>query len=412
MTINETLKSKKDQAIKLVQEIINVKNDIEEIKIDAKKIHGNIVLNNDEYKKLVLTLNNINTTTSDAIINFRKEREKIKTLLNQVNRYYDKTFIPLTHKIDDKENGLKTKISNTSQDLKQLEKIKLNCGKQYDEIKNSVLDYRVKVRELKTIDTSIRKLHSSTGQNKNKSDLLFTSIKNIEKESKSLLVSNRKYNTESKNLSITINSLEVKSQSLLTKIKANHSISDEKLIAIQKIYDIAHETGLSGEFENRRNNLKIELDKWERNILQYSKILLASLIALFLFQLWLYDFNIVANNFDYNFYIRFLILSPIVYYLVFCSTQYSKIQKLHDKYSFKTTLAMSIKSHIELLTKEEHFQSDGAIDSILDFIIDGFRKIYNEPYADDDFKIKIKLANIKLDLQKNLIDNLKTKKNN
>ena len=106
---------------------------------------------------------------------------------------------------------------------------------------------------------------------------------------------------------------------------------------------------------------------------------------------------------------RFLILSPIVYYLVFCSSQYNQVKKLHDKYSFKTTLAMTIKSHIELLTHEENFQSPERLDKILDFIIDGFNKIYNEPYANDDFKMKVELANIKLDLQKNLLEKINLK---
>ena len=106
----------------------------------------------------------------------------------------------------------------------------------------------------------------------------------------------------------------------------------------------------------------------------------------------------------------FLILSPIVYYLVFSSTQYNKVKRLHDKYNFKTTLAMTIKSHIELLTQVEIFQSPERLDKILDFIIEGFNKIYNEPYTNDDFKMKVELANIKLDLQKNLLEKNKYKR--
>jgi hypothetical protein len=70
---------------------------------------------------------------------------------------------------------------------------------------------------------------------------------------------------------------------------------------------------------------------------------------------------------------------------------------------------MTIKSHIELLTHVENFQSPERLDKILDFIIEAFNKIYNEPYSNDDFKMKVELANIKLDLQKNLLDKINLK---
>jgi len=70
---------------------------------------------------------------------------------------------------------------------------------------------------------------------------------------------------------------------------------------------------------------------------------------------------------------------------------------------------MTIKSPIKFITYEENFQSPEILDNILDFIIDGFNKIYNEPYANDDFRMKVELANIKLDLQKNLLEKLNLK---
>ena len=36
----------------------------------------------------------------------------------------------------------------------------------------------------------------------------------------------------------------------------------------------------------------------------------------------------------------------------------------------------------------------------------GFGKIYNEPYADDSYKMKVKIANFEIDLQKKLIEKL------
>lgn len=409
MTTTQTLKTKRELANKLVQEIIEIKENVENIKIDAEKTYSHIDLKDVEYKKLINSLNRINSTTEEAIVNFRKDRDMIKTLLTQANNFYDKKFLPLSEKIEDKENGFRAKITSSNRELRELEKIKNDCSKQYDQIKRFVSDYKTKSRELSNINSNIRRLSESTERNKKKTDTLLEGILKADKEIKTILSNSRKHDSETDTLEASIRNKETISKDLLDKIQKLFNVSEEKKNAIEKVYQVAHRTGLSGEFENRRNNLEKEKNTWGKWVLGTSIVLLVSLIALFVCQLWLYDFDLEANNFDYNFYIRFLILSPIVYYLVFCSSQYNKTKKLQDKYSFKTTLAMTIKSHIDLLMSEENFQEPDRINKILDFIIEGFEKIYNEPYANDDFKMKVELANIKLDLQKNLLEKLNIK---
>ncbi|QGY44710.1 hypothetical protein GM418_13850 [Maribellus comscasis] len=410
MTTNETLKSKRELANRLVQEIIEIKENVESIKIDAEKTYSHIDLKDTEFKKLINSLNRINSTTEEAISNFRKERDRIKTLLTQANNFYDKKFLPLSEKIENKETGFRAKITSSNRELRELEKIKSDCSKQYDEIKKFVSEYKIKSRELSNINSHIRRLSETSEKNKNKTDSLLLKIQKADKEIQDFLTKNKSRNTETLSLEKNIKTRDETSKKLLAEIERLFNESNTKREEIQDVYEIAHETGLSGEFGNRRNNLKDSFKNWEKRILITSIILLVCLIGLFICQLVLYGWDIKDNNFDYNFYVRFLILSPIVYYLVFCSTQYSKVKKLHDKYSFKTTLAMTIKSHIELLTQIEEFQSPERTDKILDFIIEGFNKIYNEPYANDDFKMKVELANIKLDLQKNLLEKLNINK--
>lgn len=175
---------------------------------------------------------------------------------------------------------------------------------------------------------------------------------------------------------------------------------------IQDIYEIAAETGLSGEFDKRRKHLKEALDKWEKRIVITTIVLLVVIVTMFIGQLWLYKWDIENHTFDINFYVRFLIASPIVYYLYFCSSQFSQTKKLHDRYSFKTTLAMSIKHHIELLTEQEKFNQEERINKILDFVLDGFTKIYSEPHNNEDYKLKLKLVNMEMKIEKRIIDSI------
>jgi len=44
---------------------------------------------------------------------------------------------------------------------------------------------------------------------------------------------------------------------------------------------------------------------------------------------------------------------------------------------------------------------------ILEFVLDGFRNIYCEPSSSsDDYKMRVKLANVEIELQKKIIDKL------
>lgn len=403
MAINDSLKAKRDQANKLVNEIIKVKENIQDVLVDADELYSQIDKKDEKYKKLIQSLDRINKTTESAIANFRTDKDNIKRLLTQANSFYEKKFIPLSQKIEDSSTGFRAKINQSSSELRELEKIKINSGKQYDEIKKFVSEYKSKSQELRTINSTVRRLSESTEKNKNKADVFLEKIQKADYDIKNILTRNIKRDTETQGLAESILKREKKSNEILNNIEQLFVDSEEKRNAIEDVYQISHLTGLSGEFGNRRNDLKEEVKTWEKRILQWTKILLAGLLFVFIGQLALYNFDIKGTNFDFNFYVRFSILSPIVYYLVFCSTQYNKAKALHDKYSFKTTLAMTIKSHIDLLTKEENFNQPERMDKILDFILEGFAKIYNEPYSEEDFKMKIKLANMKIDLQKNLL---------
>lgn len=411
METNESLEKKREQANKLVQEIQFIKSESQSHYNSIKKINEQINIKDKEFKKNIETVDKFSAISKDAIETLKVEKIKIQTLLNQVNLFYDKKYLPLVEKIENKENGFNARIAKGNKLNKELDKITIECSKQYDEIKNYVHEYQKKSKEFNVIGGKIIKLFESSEKNKLNSDSLLTSIKNANKEIEKLLSQTRIDKKESNDLVSEIESIKKDSHVLFADISEKHIHAKEKLEAIQEIYEIAHETGLSGEFENRRNKHKEEISKWESRIFFSSLVLLIGLIVLFICQLWLYKWDLTNKTFDVNFYIRFLILSPIIFYLTFCSTQYNKAKKLYDKYSFKTTLAMSIKSHIELLTQNEKFQEKESMDKLLDFIINAFNKIYQEPY-DDDYKMKIKLSNIELDLQKKFFEKIDDIKNN
>ena len=408
MATNDTLAARKKQAKNLVSEIETELKSISSFKNSAKVLVSEISKDSKNYNKKITSLNRISNNIQSSIDKFNLEKTKISRLLNQADRFYKKQYLPLKAKIENPTTGFNAKLKNHNSLSRKLKLVETDCEKKYSEVKTIISDFKKSTKELKTLDKSIRSLHNSSSKNKLETQDVLTDIIKLEKKSVNLSSNIAKLEDKSSALFESIKTSEKDSKIKLTNIKNNLNTSKETLEKIQEIYDIAGETGRSGEFEHRRNKLKEEVTKWESRVLIASSILLLFVVGLFAYQLYLLDWNI--TDLKLNFYLRFILLSPIIYYLFFCASQHSKAQKLYDKYSFKTTLAMSIKHHIELLVKQDLFIQKGQIEKVLDFVLEAFTKIYNEPYSDDDYKMKVKLANIELELEKKMIELFKSEK--
>jgi len=406
MAIKDTLKSKREEAIKIVKEIEQQSLIIENNVRLSKTLLSSIENNSNEAKKLNTSLNRIIKTTNEAIVKFKNEKDNISRLLKQVNNFYSKKYLPLVSKIEDNETGFKARIKQGTTFKNEINKIAELSKKQYDEVKKYASELKKGYREIKSIDNSIRKLFDNSTKNNYEINEINKHVSKLETQIITLKTNLDNIYSESKINSKTITDLLNKSNKEFNEIQQIKEDSKQILEEIQSIYGIAAETGLSGEFDKRRSQLKKLIVKWEERIFYTSLGLLIMIVSMFLLQLYLYDWNLKDHTFDINFYVRFLIASPVVYYLFFCSNQYNQAKKLHDKYSFKTTLAMSIKSHIELLTQNTKLSEKDRMDKILEFVIEGFHKIYSEPYSDDDYKLKVKLANIEADLEKRILETI------
>jgi len=404
MTTNDTLKSRRAEANKIVNEIIEQSTIIEKNVAKSKSLLSNIDADSNEAEKIKTALNRIILTTKDAILRFRNERDKVSKLLTQVNNFYNKKYIPLVEKIDDNETGFKARLKQGTAFKNETRRINELSKNQYEEVKNYATELRKRSRELRAIDNSIRKLFENSSNKNTQVDKISSNVKALENQITIIHKKLDKVFETSKKNSEVITSLLKKSNDEYIEIGNIKIDSENVLHEIQEIYEIAAETGLSGEFDKRKEQLKKLIIKWEKRILITSCVLLIMIILMFILQLKLYEWDLTNDTFDVNFYVRFLIASPVVYYLYFCSTQFNQAKKLHDKYSFKTTLAMSIKSHIELLTKHEKFDEKERMDKILEFVLTGFQSIYSEPYSQDDYKIK--LANIEINLEKRILESI------
>lgn len=402
-----SLDERRQKAVELVAEITTLRNSVADIFQDANSVLGSIKFNEKVYKSLVEKLYVINDETKTAIVGFKRDKNQIIKYLNEAERFYKEKYAPLATKYATKKKEIAADASGADKERKKFEKLKKDCLSLYNEIVILGKNYKARIVELKKIENVIQNLYRAAEQNKGKIDKIQEAVAIVQKE---VTISNNHIKVlERECVSLTTNIRKYANESNANnqKIAKLHSDSEIILAQIQEIYEIASETGLSGEFEKRRNSLNSEIKKWEKYILWTSILLFVGILGLFIFQLSINDW-ILNATFDLNFYVRFLIFSPIVYYLYFISVQYRKAKQLHDKYAFKVTLSMTIKSHIELLTQQGYFKGEKHIDQILEFVLDGFRNIYCEPNnnSSDDYKMRIKLADVEIEMQKKIIDKL------
>ncbi len=401
-----SLEERREQASQLVEEIRSIKDSLTSILHETDTLFKNIKSNDKGYKALIEKLNDINERTLIAITAFKKDQSQITRYFKEADKFYQDKYLPLTEKYAITKKEFTTNANNAEKDAKKFKELKAECTSKYEEIIVLGKNYKAKITELKKIEAAIQKLHKASEQNKGKIDDLYRVITEVHKDILLKCENIKELHSECDNLTKDIQKYRQESDSNNQKIHKLHETSKVTLSEIQKIYEIASETGLSGEFEKRRDTLKKEIDKWGKYIFLTSILLFGGILALFVFQLGLNCWKL-DDTFDLNFYIRFLIFSPVVYYLYFISVQYSQAKELHDKYAFKTTLSMTIKSHIELLTQQGYFNEKEHVDKVLKFILDGFRNIYSEPNKNsENYKMKVKLANIEIELQKKIIAQL------
>lgn len=388
MTENNTLKARREEAEKIVLEINETSLKAEKIyksiqkllleaSIEKGKIDGNNKVLIDIIKK------------SDSLIDsYRQERDRIKTVTRQIDQFYQKSFTPLMTKINDPKTGFKNRIKENDFLFKEVVKIKTNADDQLIRLKKLVDEYKVKIDNLRNIERAIIKIDKEVklhGENIAKVNGIADNIQS------QIILKQESINQSEKQISLL--EKQVTQDSSVVKNLLNNVIEYEKeaiqtLEKIRKIYQIASNTGLGGAFDARKKEYETEMKKWQ-NWVGYTTIALAVfVIGIYVIHLCQYWGKTVEYNVD--FYIRFILTSPLVFYMTFSANQHNKAKRNHEKYSLRTTVALSIESHLELLANNPQYSHKESVDKILEFILNTFNNLYKETFTIDKKKSKEK----------------------
>ena len=398
MATLKTLQRKKEELDKIINDLTSKTKILEERIVQVNTALKSVKTADKEYQKFILKLQQIQKEANESVEKFAQEKKKLSNIHVETQRFYSK-FAPLVEKIENTETGFRARIKQVNTTYTSINSIFNNCKAQFDKIKSYADRYTKALKSLENLEKGIEKIYRKIETTDIKSNDLLTAIQEAKnksdvfaKEISTLKESSATYEKE-------IGSLLEKAKEEYESIASVKIKSEEILQDIFDIYEMAADTGRSGEFDKRRKALTIELNKWERSVKWWTMVLFGIIVLLFIIQLNLSNWNLEELTMDLNFYSRFLLTSPIIFYLTFVSIQYGKAKKLVDIYSYKTTMAMSIKSHLELLTTNESLKKYDK--EILEFTLEAFGKIYKEPYENEDLKMQLKMSGIELAFEKN-----------
>lgn len=384
----EEIKILKEKLEKLNSDSTGAKNNL----IQSQELLKNLTEKFSSSEKVQSDLNSIVENAKNIFSSLEESKNQIQAKIVEVETFYTNQYKLLNDAILKSDTGLQATIDFTNQKHVEAKDFAERAAASYSALSSSVAEYTTSLQTLTNTNNAIQTLFTKINDPEQGVDKKFKTIT----ETKSKIDELYSKSTESFKI---ISDLEIKITTIFNdsseKLKA---ISDAKEKAettfseIEKIYGITADTAMGGEFNNKAKDSYNDFTEWGKRIFWLTITLLGVIIFLFCLPLFCSGADLCIDNVKTpDFLIRLTLTSPIIFYLFFCTNQYKRAKENYYKYSFKATLAFSIKNHINLLADNPKFQKESDTKTILDFAIKGLDKIYDEPYFDESMKHKFKI---------------------
>lgn len=334
-------------------------------------------------KKLIVLSAEVSKNTET----YSQNKVKIEKLIVQADKFYEKIFTPIRDKINDPTTGLKSVLNNSQQQQRDINKNLSKINKSYNEYLVVLKNIKKILATAKETEKKINLSHVKSVKTeghisvvKDNVNVLHKQISGIQQQSGKAYAQINSFHNDAIKTCKKIETNFERSDSTIKDMVALKAEAKEFIEKIAKQYGIASNTSLAGAFEEKKGKLVEELDTWHIRVRRWSLILFATIIVLFFVQ-WLGSDKCDLNDLHFDFYLRFLFVTPLLFYLLFCTRQYNKTSTNLDKYSFKFAIARSLEAHADLLTR--NFSDPIFKDRVLDFSLTSLGKIYDKPYIDD-----------------------------
>jgi len=369
----------KKNATRLKTEYRNAEKQLEkglDIIKDLEQKHSGAQEIKDELDGIRQVVNSIKTDLSS-------DQAEIAKLTNDIREFHNTNFSAKKAQFEDPVNGVDAVLKKAVKVSTEVEQLKVRTDEQYDKITSKVEGFSAKAEELNKISGDLQSLLASA---QDKETGFESSLKHISSVKTSIDDSYDKIKNSIKVITEyegRIETLEKKaSQEFDSVVETKEGIIGIKR-KIDEIYNVAAKQGMGSEFMEARDYFEEQRDFWLKAVI--ATIIILIVVAVVVSVL---DLSSISEYKGLNLFLRYAILTPGIYGLIFCTRQFRSARLSHEKYAFKTVLTFSIAQHFREF--KPSYESDKKEDFLL-WALDKLNKLYDEPYFDEAMNMKYKI---------------------
>jgi len=334
---------------------------------------------------------------STFIVNITNGADDIPNLVSAIDKLYTDIWTYGLHKLSDQLLGYAQKMN----DLKQLELITAGYKKQLEqalalrsEQEQLLADLRNAAANIVTTNGNAENVYNSIKELEVKSQELTARISAIlptilqnEATSSASSVNSQQSQAAASGYEVRIReffeeiekyrqtirevgeraSASIDKNILDTNERTNRLSEMEAQIRIQLQQATGH--SLFHSFQTRQGNLAKSKYAWIGGIL-FSIVAIMGLTIYIAYS---------TTNFNEAFFLKLSVSLPLIYAIIFCSTQYNRERRLEEEYAFKSNISISLIPYQELVEKIVDKNNPAEREKYAVFIIDAITKVFTSP---------------------------------
>ena len=398
---------KRAELIQLHRDITKIKNRYNDVSSDFEKSVLLIKSIQDKYQEQVAIgteIDKIRQSTEQLRTSIENDQRSILKLQEEVGAYFNNTFIPLRNQIEDQNSGIGAILNKSLTTSQYIDGLKGQAQANLDSITTKVVEYESKIKELNDAYSSISEILKNASDPNEGIEPKIKYINDSRIRIEEIVGRVELYHDSTNELKKAIETYHSLSKTNSETIAGNTVEASFALERIQKFYNEVIRVGTGSEFAIARNEYAEEKRKLTNRIETVS--ILLTLLAMVITALILIGANqdiakidsflalLKSVKLNHNLQwgdilLKYAMLSPLLFLLIFYTNQYKTARLSHEKYMYKTVLNNSIAPIGQDLRNK--FNSTEEQKEIFDFVIKTLYKLYDEPYFDQAMAMKFKV---------------------
>lgn len=321
----------------------------------------------------------IKSLVEQTLNDSQNSKQQVENLLSQANNFISRlqdlvkqgeSNATTTQNINTDVTALKEKIDNLK---KTSEEKATTINQKYEEILGN-LD------EMQKAYTSFREIKSKIEDPNDGLEAILNLSRKLKDDIAQTRTSADDSYKQSKALEEKVKEIKNQSDKAINSIESNQKESEEYKKQIGGILEVVTDTSVGDSFNQRKKEITQGLGFWLYGFAITIILLIVAISAL----VWMaYDKNGLHID-QWRFWYRFSLTSPLIYAVYFFSRNYSRERDLLERYAFKFSLSLSLRSYVQLLA--DNFKSEETAKNAQNFTLKTLDIVYKEPYLEKNKK--------------------------